>query len=298
MDLEENKIFKSKLALIFSMTVFGTIGIFVRYIPLSSSIIAALRGLIGATFLYFLLLLKGKKISVTAVKNNLKILMLSGGMIGIHWMFLFEAYNYTSIAMATLCYYLAPVFIILLSPIFLKEKLTVKKLVCALTALIGMVFVSGVIKGGIDISRIKGILYGVSAALFYAGIVILTKKLKDINAYEMTTVQLAAAGFTVLPYALFTGGIVKGEMTGFGFLMLLIVGLLHTGINYAVYFGAIKTLDVQTSAIFSYIDPVVAILLSTLFLRERIDIYGIIGAVIILGATFVSEISVKKTYKT
>ena len=77
------------------MLIFGTIGIFVKYIPLTSSTIAMARGYMGAAFLLFVMLLSGKKLSFSAIKKNALPLIVSGAAIGINWIFLFEAYNYT-----------------------------------------------------------------------------------------------------------------------------------------------------------------------------------------------------------
>ena len=289
MNIQKSNETKSKISLVLAMIIFGTIGIFVKSIPLSSGIIAGVRGLVGAGFLYLFTLIKKGSLSQKAIISNLKILIWSGILIGANWIFLFESYSYTTIATATLCYYLAPVFIILMSSIFLKENLTLKKIICILIALIGMIFVSGVFKGGLDISQIKGVLYGIAAAVLYASVIILNKKLKNIDAYDMTIVQLAVAGLTVLPYAIFSGKIVKGNISSAGIIFLILIAIVHTGICYAIYFGAIKNLKAQTAAIFSYIDPVVAIFLSSILLNEKMDTYGIIGAILILGATFISE---------
>ena len=177
MNIQKSNETKSKISLVLAMIIFGTIGIFVKSIPLSSEIIAGIRGLVGVGFLYLFTLIKKGSLSQKAIISNLKILIWSGILIGANWIFLFESYSYTTIATATLCYYLAPVFIILMSPIFLKENLTLKKIICVLIALIGMTFVSGVFKGGLDISQIKGVLYGIIAAFLYADVIILNKKL-------------------------------------------------------------------------------------------------------------------------
>ena len=198
-------------------------------------------------------------------------------------------------AVATLCYYMQPIFVILASPFLLKERLTAKKAVCAAFALLGMVFVSGVIKNGIpEANEIKGILFGLGAALLYATVIVLNKKLKEISAYEKTIMQLGTAAVVVLPYTFLTEEISAIRFTTLSVILLLVAGIVHTGIAYTLYFGSIGSLPAQTTAIFSYIDPAVAILLSAFVLKEEMDIYGIIGAVLILGSAFVSEINFKK----
>ena len=88
------------------------------------------RGYIGAAFLLVIMLLTGKKPDLKAIKNNLLPLVLSGAAIGVNWILLFEAYNYTSVAVATLCYYMQPVMLIILTPFLLKEKLSKAKIIC------------------------------------------------------------------------------------------------------------------------------------------------------------------------
>ncbi len=284
----------AKLKLTASMTIFGTIGVFVRYIPLPSSILALVRGLIGVLFLLLFMVVTRNKISGKSIRENLFILILSGAAIGINWILLFEAYHYTTVATATLCYYLVPVIVILVSPLILHERLTVKKLLCVVIALMGMVFVSGVLETGISsIMELKGILYGIGAATFYASVILLNKKLRNISAYDRTALQLGVAVVVLLPYTLLTQSIQISMLSFRVIVLVLIVGTIHTGLAYALYFGSMKDLKAQTVAIFGYIDPVVAILLSAIILQEGLGITGIIGAVMILGATFVSEYDIK-----
>ena len=288
---------KAKLELIASMFIFGTIGIFVRHIPLPSSIIALVRGFVGAFFVLLFVYLRKSKVDKAAIKKNFLILALSGAFIGINWILLFESYNYTTVATATLCYYMQPIFVILASPFLLKEKLTVKKAVCVLVALLGMVFVSGVLTTGIPaLSEAKGILYGLGAAFFYATVVLMNKKITDINAYDKTIMQLGMGAIVLSPYVMLTQdfGTAASSMTPALWALLLFVGLIHTGVAYVLYFDALKDLKAQTVAIFGYIDPIVAIILSALLLKENMGLYGVIGAILVLGSTFISEMPEKE----
>ncbi len=286
-----NKVRTEKLKLITAMCIFGTIGIFVRNIPLPSSIIAFARGLVGMLFLLAVVLIKKSPISIKDIKKNLLWLILSGAFLGMNWILLFEAYRFTSVATATLCYYLAPIIVILLSPLLLKEKLTLRKAVCTAVALAGMVCVSGVLQNGIPkMEELKGILFGLGAAVLYAGIMIINKKIQGISAYDKTIVQLGISAVVILPYCLLTEEVATLTFSGKVLFMLLLVGILHTGITYFLYFGAMGQLDAQTVAIISYMDPVVAVLISVFVLREGMDVGGLIGAVLILGAALASEL--------
>lgn len=277
-------------ALTLSMVLFGTIGIFRRYIPLSSGIIAMTRGVVGTVFIALVIMAKGLKPSIKAIKENAILLCLSGAAIGFNWILLFEAYRYTTVAVATLCYYMAPVFVIMLSPVLFREKLTVKKIGCVLAAIWGMVLVSGVLKSeGSAVAELKGVISGLGAAVLYACVILINKKIKNISAYDKTMVQLGVAAVVLIPYILMTENLSAITFSPVALIMLLVVGVLHTGIAYTLYFGAISSLNAQTTAIYSYIDPVVAIILSALVLHEEMGILEIIGAGMILCAAMISE---------
>ena len=283
------------LKLTLSMFIFGTIGIFRRYIPLPSSMVAMTRGIMGMLFLLAFLRIRKVKLNKAAIKRSLWTLVLSGVVMGVNWILLFEAYNYTSVATATLCYYLAPIFIIIVSPFLLKERITARKIVCVCVALLGMVFVSGVLQTGISgISELKGVLLGVGAAALYATVVLLNKRLGDVPAYDRTILQLGAAGVALLPYVLLTENVAAMEFSPLSVAMLAVVCMVHTGVAYALYFGSLMDLKAQTAAILSYIDPVVAIILSALLLKESMGVFGAIGAVLVLGAAIVSELPEKR----
>ena len=285
----------AKVSLILAMVIFGTIGIFRKYIPLPSGIVACVRGIFGVAFLLVFIKIKKIKMDREAIKKHLWILLVSGGFIGLNWVLLFESYRYTSVAVATLCYYMAPIFVMIVSPFLLKEKLTVKKVVCVIVALIGMVFVSGVLDGGIsDVSEMKGILFGLGAAALYATVIMMNQKLREVPTYDKTIMQLGAAAVVLIPYILFVEDLSAVVLTPLIVFMLIIVGVVHTGIAYALYFGSMNGLKAQTVALFSYIDPIVAIILSAMFLKEPMTIYSAIGAVLVLGATMISELPEKR----
>lgn len=287
---------KSLIFLITSMTIFGTVGLFRRLIPMSSSIIAFTRGIIGALFIILFSLITRRKFSKERIKENLLFLIISGICIGFNWILLFEAYNYTTVATATLCYYMAPIFIIIVSPFLLKEKLSAKKIICVIVALVGMVFISGILTTKFtSINDAKGVLLGLGAAVLYASVILMNKKFKPgIDAYDKTTIQLLSAALILIPYILFTEDLSTITFDTTAIIMLLIVAIVHTGFAYTLYFGSISNLPAQTVAIFSYIDPVVAIILSAVFLNEKMGILEIIGAVLILGSTIMCELNFKK----
>jgi RarD protein len=312
----------SLLMLASSMLIFGTIGIFRRYIPLPSGLLAFSRGAIGAVFLGLFLKCRGawqqkqkagsgegseggecgegagsrggrknlQLLQRKAPAGTMLLLILSGALIGVNWILLFEAYNYTTVATATLCYYMEPTIVILLSPLFFGERLTAKKLICALLAVLGMFLVSGAAGQGFPQGNaLLGILYGLGAAVLYAAVVIMNKCIRNVDPYLKTILQLASASVCITPYLAVTGQFSHVQLDRFSLLMLLIVGLVHTGIAYTLYFGSTDGLKAQTIALFSYIDPGSALFFSMLFLHEPMSAAGLAGAALILGAAFAAE---------
>ena len=280
-----------RLMLIMSMTVFGTLGLFVRNISVSSGELALYRAVLAALLIGVYLLVSRQKIPFARIKKEVPLLLLSGAAMGVNWILLFEAYRYTTIAVATLCYYMAPVLLIAFSPLLFKEKLTGRQIVCVLLAALGMVLVSGVLDGG----GLNGIALALGSAVLYALITAVNRKyLGPVDAYDKTIVQLGAAGLVLVPYLLLTGGFAGLRVTPLSAGLMLLVSLTHTAIPYALYFGAMVRLPTQTVALMSYLDPITALLLSALVLHEPLSPAGLAGAALVLGATLLSELWERK----
>ena len=274
-----------------SMLIFGTVGIFRRSVPLPSAFLAFARGILGGLFLLGFIRLRRKESAGPLPPRLLLRLALTGAMIGFNWMLLFEAYNHTTVAVATLCYYMQPTLVILLSPFVFRERLTVRKAICALISIIGMVLISGVAdSNGSQNRNMVGILLGLGAAALYAGVVIMNKKTTGVNADQRTTVQLLAAGIVMAPYLILTDGFSGLVFTPSTLFLLLVMGILHTGLAYVLYFGSMEGLNVQSIAVLSYIDPVSALLFSALLLKEPLSLSNMIGAILIIGSAIMSEI--------
>lgn len=283
----------AKIKIILAMATFGTIGLFVTNIPLSSACIAMARGFTGSIFLLIFALLRKQKISWCDIKKNIVVLALTGAFIGINWILLFEGYAY-SVTKATLCYYLEPVFLVVASAVMYKEKIRPVNAVCVLIALLGMGFVSGVFPyGTVAQGDIGGILFGTGAAVFYTLVILINRKVKNISSYDMTMIQLFFAALVTVPYVLATEDITLISLNAVQMVLLLVLGVVHTGIAYVLYFASVRDLSSQSVAIFSYVDPMVAIVLSMTVLGEELTVWGIVGAVLILGSTLVSELKKK-----
>ena len=282
-----------RLMMIISMTVFGTLGLFVRNIPLSSGELALSRAVLALILIGFYLLVTKQKIPFSTIKKDLPLLLLSGAAMGVNWILLFQAYKYTTVSVATLSYYFAPVLVTVLCPVIFKEKMRAKQWLCFLMSTLGLVMltVTGSVEKGK--SDLAGILFGLGAAVFYASVVLINKFINGVGGIHRTFLQFVSATAVLIPYVLFSGSFGLGSLDGVGWASLLAVGLFHTGITYCLYFSALKELPGQKAAILSYIDPLVAVLVSVLIFHEKISTWQIVGGVLILGFTLWNEISAK-----
>lgn len=275
-----------------SMVIWGTLAPFVRNISLSSGELALYRAVLAAALVGFFLLITKQRLSVSSVKKEILLLLLSGGAMGFNWILLFEAFRFTTVSAATLSYYFAPVIVMAVCPLLFREKITGKQILCFAMSTAGLVLITGTAAGG---SRdLLGILLGLGAAVLYATVMLLNKFIKGVSGLQRTFIQFLAAIIVLLPYVAFGSGFRFSGLDGRGFCMLLIVGLVHTGIPYCLYFPALKELPGQKVAILSYIDPLVAVLVSILWLREPITVPQILGGALILGFTLWSELPGQK----
>ncbi|MBR2620042.1 MAG: EamA family transporter [Firmicutes bacterium] len=280
------------MMLIASMAIFGTLGPFVRNISVSSGELALYRAIMATGLVGVFLLITKQKIPFDKIKKEVPLLLASGVAMGINWILLFEAYKHTTISAATLSYYFAPVIVTVVCPLLFKEKLTGKQIVCFIMSTLGIVMITGIgdMGGG---NNIIGILFGLGAAVFYATVILLNKFIKNVEGLHRTFMQFIAAVVTLIPYVMLTSGVTLGGMDSVGWINLLIVGLVHTGITYCMYFSSLKELPGQKVAILSYIDPLVAVVISVTVLGETMTLWQVIGGLLILGFTLWNEISPK-----
>lgn len=279
---------RKRAFLILSMLIFGSIGYVRRMIPLSSSVLAFARGILGSVFLLLASGASGRRCLSGIHRKQFLLLALSGCLIGFNWMLLFEAYNHTTVAAATLCYYMQPTFVILLSPVLFHESLSLRKKLCALAAFLGMFLVSGVLETGFS-QDLTGILLGLGAGLLYAMVVILNKFLQGMDPFGKTIIQLSFASLSLLPGLILSGSLNSFSLAPAGVAALLIAGIVHTGIAYALYFSGMDGLPAQSIAVISYVDPVFSLFVSAVLLHERLSLFALLGAFMILGSALISE---------
>jgi len=264
-----------------ALLMFGTNGIVASHISLSSYEIVLLRTLIGSLFLIAIYFITGCKLSFYKNKKQSAFLAVSGIAMGASWMFLYEAYAQIGVSISSLLYYCGPVIVMALSPLLFNEKLTLLKIVGFIAVLTGIFLVNGNVSGQLNK---WGILCGLMSAVMYSFMVICNKKAKDITGLENSMLQLLVSFLTSAVFV----GIKQGyamDIQAESVLPIVILGLVNTGVGCYFYFSSIDRLPVQTVAVCGYLEPLSAVMFSSILLDERFKILQIAGAVLIIGGT-------------
>ena len=281
---------KSRLMIAGSMAIFGTIALFVRNIAVSSAELALYRAVLAILLLGGFFLVTGQKIDLRAISRELPLLLFSGMAMGVNWILLFEAYRYTTVSVATLSYYFAPVIVTVACPLLFKEKMGKLQWICFAMSTLGIVLITGTGDLSTGNTHGIGILFGIGAAILYATVVLINKFIKGVAGVQRTFLQFVAAVIILLPYVALTSGFTLGSLSTGGWINLLVVGIVHSGLAYCLYFSALKDISGQEAAILSYIDPLVAVAISVFVLGEQLTLVQLTGGLLILGFTLYNEI--------
>jgi len=271
------------LLVISSMLVWGSIGIFVRYIDQPPEVIVFFRVFIAFIALVILRLIKKKdNLSNKLSFKEYSILSMSGLFISLNWLFFFRAIKVTTIASATMSYYMAPVIVTVLSVFLLKESINKKTLIAVGLSFSGIILMTSMGAQKSNDFNITGVGYGVIAAFFYALVTISVKKLREVPSHKISLFQMAISSLIFLPAI--------RQMKTFNALswtLMIIVGVIHTCIALNLYFEGIKRIKVQHVGVLSYIDPLGAVILAGIFFNERPEVTTLIGGGLILSATYI-----------
>ena len=292
---------KERLKLIFISATFGTIGIVTHFIPLGSAAIVFYRALLGGIFIILATIMSGKVVNVKAMGDNFFVLIWTGFFMGLNWVFQFEAFKVSSVAIGTVCYNTMPIFLLIIASFMFKEKITIRSVICIIVATIGVVLVSNVINTGIKSNEVLGCFYGILGAINYALIVIFNRKLSHIETHDKVIFQFIFSAIIMFIYvifiqreSLFFEKNISNETLMIGIFCILLLSFFHTGFCYVHYFNAVSRLKAETVAILTYIDPVVALFTSYFILREKTTGLQMLGAILILASTLVNELTKNK----
>lgn len=285
---------REKIKFVLAMVIFGAVGVFAKWIDLSSGEIALCLSFIGALSLLVFIAWSKRKISWRSVKKNAASLLIGSFALSCNWIFLFQAFMETTIANAVLSYYFAPVLVILLSPVVLKEKLSIKKVVCIGTALAGLYLI--VQNAAVEPTgrHLAGIGHGLIAAGFYAGLTLVNKVIRNLDGLAKTLLQFGLSVVILFPYVLIAEGLPLVSVTESSIMLILVLGILHGGVGFSLFFSGMQGLSGQSIAVLSYIDPLTSLFISVLVIGENTTLQQLAGAALLLGSIWIGESGGKK----
>lgn len=277
-----------RLLFIIAVLAFGTVGPLVRLIPLSSSQVALYRAAIALLVLALIMAKTGRFALLLAQYRLLWRLLLSGILMAANWILLFEAYRHTSIALATLTYYAAPSLVVIASFFLLKERLNRRQVFFFVMSTLGLVLLVGVSGGSPGDGR--GIALSLFSAVLYASVVMTNKIAGHCDGILRTFTQFLGAVLVMLPYVALQEGFGLHQLDANSWFYLVLLGVFHTGICYSLYFLSLTRLSGQQAGILSYLDPLLAALLSVLVLGEPFSPLQILGALMMLSFAVLNEV--------
>ncbi|MEU1121174.1 MULTISPECIES: DMT family transporter [unclassified Streptomyces] len=262
-----------------AMVLSGTLGIFVVESGASAFNVVFFRVLFGALALGTYAAARGYFRDHGLTLKKLGLAALGGVFIVFNWVFLFSAYEATSISLATVVYHTQPFFLVLLSAVVLRERLTRSQLGWLAAAFAGLVLVSGVRPG--DAGSLAGIGLALLAAVLYALSTLVTKRVTGVRPHLIALVQVLVGIPLLLPFTDF--GAMGGTGTGWAWLAGL--GVIHTGLMYVLMYAAYAKLPTAKIAVLAFTYPAVAMVADWAVYGHHIGLVQALGVPLIVLAS-------------
>ena len=284
------------IKLTISMAIFGSIGFFTTQTGLPAIELVFVRCICATIFLGVLWLLTGGHKTEVWKKNEVLKTMICGVFIVLNWVFLFKAFEVMSISIAISIYNLAPIFVLILGSVFLREKMGIRSILATAICFLGSILIVG-IDSFTSVSQFmnSGFFWALLSAICYALTMFTSKTITGMSSYALTFVQTMVGILMLFPLCDFTA--FQG-LTQTNWLYILGTGFIHTGFVYYLFFDSIRNLSTVLVSVLVFVDPVVAILLDTILLAFRPTSLQILGILLIFGSilytVFYPEQSVKE----
>ncbi len=288
---------KFYLMFVAAMLIFGSNGVFASMLEMSGAQLVLLRTLIGGAVLLIIILISRSRTPKEVLLREKWRLLFAGVCLGANWALLFEAYNLMNVSLATLTYYTAPVLVLVLAPLVLKERQNGLAYLGMAVVIVGMLLVVGTDFGEGGVSA-TGLIVGLGSAVFYAMLMLVNKQITGVSGLNLTFIEIVIAAVILLPYVLATSGGVPLPTDARGIFALLFLCTVNTGFACWLYFSSMNRLPAKAVALMGYFDPVSALIFSAVFLDERLSGVQLAGAVLVLGGALVGQFRPRRFTKT
>jgi len=263
--------------------MWGANGVVVNWVPLSPYAIAFFRVFFASLSLLPLLLLTQRREMVEATKAWKSLLVL-GALLSLGWGFLFQSMKMIAIANAVLLNYMAPVFVALLAPLFLKERIERVTILALVISMVGMVMISYQPDSPPESLNLLGVIYGLAAGLAYAGFIILSKR--TLGKFPSQAVAAYAYSVTLIFLSpSLIGANVIMDLASWA--LLVVLGVCNTGFAVTLYLNGLRLVKAQKAVVFTYLEPVSSVVFGYLFLAQQPTLGMLTGGSLILLAGYV-----------
>lgn len=279
---------KFYLMFVAAMLIFGSNGVFASMLEMSGAQLVLLRTLIGGAVLLIIILISRSRTPKEVLLREKWRLLFTGVCLGANWALLFEAYNLMNVSLATLTYYTAPVLVLVLAPLVLKERQNGLAYLGMAVVIVGMLLVVGTDFGEGGVSA-TGLIVGLGSAVFYAMLMLVNKQITGVSGLNLTFIEIVIAAVILLPYVFATSGGVPLPTDARGIFALLFLCTVNTGFACWLYFSSMNRLPAKAVALMGYFDPVSALIFSAVFLDERLSGVQLAGAVLVLAGALVGQ---------
>ncbi len=264
-----------------AMAIFGSIGFFTIQTGIPAVELVFVRCIFATIFLGAIWLISGLHKVEVWQKREVVQTIVCGIFLVLNWVFLFKAFEIMSITITITLYNLAPIFVIMIGGLFLKEKLTVTSILAIVTCFVGSVFIIGIHNfNSLTEFVSSGFGWAILSAICFAMTMLIGKGITSLSAYAMTFVQTSIGILMLFPFMNFSVFIGLSDSNWF---YIIGTGLIHTGFVYYLFFNSLRKLSTVVISALVFVDPVVAIILDTILLDFKPTYLQAIGILLIFG---------------
>lgn len=276
------------LKIVSAILIWSSLGIFVRKIALPNADIIFYSAVIAGLVQFLMVSLTGRLKKTIRNKNSANsiflLILLPVCFLGNTLLFYF-AFTHTTIANAVLTHYTAPIFVALMAPVFLKEKILKTAWLAIILSSFGLWFILGAPVSGKEIfagdSESRGIIAGLLSGFAYALLILIIRGIaSQFSALFIIFIQNSLVALLLLPF------VPMIQLTWQSLPYIVTLGIVHSTIAPLLYVQGFKSVKANEAAILGYLEPIGAILLAWIFLNEIPEIKAILGGALILYSGF------------
>lgn len=286
---KKNESSVSLLQIHLAVFLFGSAGLFGKFLTLPSTVIVLGRVFFATIALLLILLIKKQNLALKSPKDYL-LLGLSGIILAIHWTTFFQSIQVSSVAIGLISFATFPVFVTFLEPYFLKHKIQTIDIVTAVITVLGAALVVPSFQLGN--STTQGVIWGLISAFTFALLSVFNKK--NVKAYSSLVIafyQDLVATIVLLPFFFIS----KPSLHPTNIILLVVLGVIFTALSHSLFIQGMTKVKAQTASIIASLEPVYGIIFAALLLSEYPSIRTLLGGGIILCTVFYSSVLAKRS---